>query len=146
MSEMTAIDRMLLRLAEQYGQPKTKNFKAFSEEYRRAFAQVSAEFLDQAVDQVIDTYEYPTWPTVGLIMAAVRKIAGNRMDAETRKEAYAGARADKWVDPGPEARARVQAMTDACVKKLAANQIPKPRFSDFPHVDRKAWEKRFGQR
>lgn len=74
---------MLQRLSNLFGEPKTNNTETkeqYLEEYSKQLEEFSSEELQYATDQLVNRYQYKTWPTVAeCIMAA--QVARKKLNA-----------------------------------------------------------------
>lgn len=137
MNQAEEITALLHRMSVIYGQPETPDPRAFIREYESLLKKYSGEIIRAAGDYIRDNHTRRSWPTPGEIRAALLAVAPppEAIDWDAaeakRKEGW------KFSDlgngaPGPEAKARVQAMVDEFKRNLAANRVDEEMDSYEP--------------
>jgi len=75
MSQMV-FTKVIRRLSTNYGMPNVPDRDALYDEFCKALTGYAEPVLDLALDRIIKTRTFPTWPTVGEVVTAARDAAG----------------------------------------------------------------------
>ncbi len=76
---------VIARFLTMYGEPgRTDNPEAFIAEWVKAFTKVRPDILAEAVDRMVASHLYPTWPVIGELYLKVREVAEEREIARAR--------------------------------------------------------------
>jgi hypothetical protein len=59
------LQAVVSRFVTLYGEPRTDNHEALYSEYVRALKDFDQEALELAVDEVVKSHTFPTWPMPG---------------------------------------------------------------------------------
>ena len=116
---MTVKELIIQRFLTLYGPPKTNDKKAFFAEYQRALGGVEPDILKAAADKAIDGHTYPSWPTIGEVVDAVRAVAEQRAMERLRVPQPVEHR----KEPSPEQKARVDALIQKAVQNISAGGL-----------------------
>lgn len=103
---MSLLDRFLTL----YGEPKTDNPALFVSEYRRALKGYDSAVLDRAGDIVVKAHRYPTWPTLGEVIATANRVA-EEIAIEREREQPRPATNHDLPEPSPEEKERADEIT-----------------------------------
>jgi hypothetical protein len=123
-------EQVFSRFATAFGDPKTDDAERLAEEFRKALAGTSREVLRRAVDGLIKTHRFPTWPTIGDLFHAVQ-TAGTELAREAERLARPWRMAARR-EPTPEERERVADLVRTAVARIAEHQR---RIGNRPVLD-----------
>lgn len=120
--------RLVERLMNVFGEPKTDSPAAYMEEFGKAVKGYSAEILEQAGDEVIKSCTF--WPRPAEIVQKAEAIAA-QIAAKNRKPEIR----EEWPEPTDEQRRRASELLEhakAAMKSDHPNKI-------LPRADREAF-------
>lgn len=116
---MTVKELIIQRFLTLYGPPKTNDKKAFFAEYQRALGGVEPGILKAAADKAIDGHTYPSWPTIGEVVEAVKSVAEQRAMERLRMPQPV----EQRPEPSPEQKARVDALVRGALQNISAGGL-----------------------
>ena len=116
---MTVKELIIQRFLTLYGPPKTNDKKAFFAEYQRALGGVAPDILKAAADKAIDGHTYPSWPTIGEVVEAVKSVAEQRAMERLRMPQPV----EQRPEPSPEQKARVDALVRNALQNISGAHL-----------------------
>lgn len=80
---MSGVDKFISRALVLFGNPDSPDPKGFLEEYTRHLRGYDPEVLDRAMDILLKTRKFKTWPSIGEIVEAAGKAGSELPKAPT---------------------------------------------------------------
>lgn len=137
---MNPQDRLIARLTNVFGEPKTEDPAAFVAEYAKALAGYDPAILEAAGDEIIKSAVY--WPRPAEAVQTARRVAAERGAKQTIGAHVPRQTTAEPVQPRDEdSRARMDAMVRELKAFVAAHSLKPPKQVPLADVSRPAFER-----